>query len=205
MISPKHKPSPSPELESKRSRIEVEAEFSKRSSSSAAGAKKDKQQSLIQRKLEAAEPYGFLLTKVIINLSSTVDFTCFSTTSTPPQVQSCPESHKDSYSIFLSDLLCPSLGKLAASLQVPLSSSSSSSSSSLPQINFMVELDFLTMCYDVHGLGSLPLTLLYGVDSQELASSSLPNNIRLYSASCFMFPTSCSILMRNHLLFFSHF
>ena len=52
----------------------------------------------------------------------------------------------------------------------------------------MVELDFLTMCYEVHGLGSLPLTLLYGVDSQELASSSLPNNIRLVSVSFLLLP-----------------
>ena len=50
------------------------------------------------------------------------------------KVQDCPESHRDSYSIFLADLLCPSLGPIAASLQ----------------INFMVELDFLTMCYEVH-------------------------------------------------------
>jgi len=88
--------------------------------------------SLIQRKLAAAEPYGFLLTKV----------------------QACPESQRDSYSIFLSDLLHPSLGTLASSLQ----------------INFMVELDFLTMCYEVHGVQGLPLVILHGCESPELTS-----------------------------------
>jgi len=95
---------------------------------------------LIQRRLDASEPYRFLLSKV----------------------QDCPESHRDSYSIFLADLLCPSLGTLAASLQ----------------INFMVELDFLTMCYEVHNVQDLPLVILYGGENPDLTSTSLPSNIR---------------------------
>jgi len=95
---------------------------------------------LIQRRLDASEPYRFLLTKV----------------------QDCPESHRDSYSIFLADLLCPSLGTLAASLQ----------------INFMVELDFLTMCYEIHNVQDLPLVILYGAENPDLTSTSLPSNIR---------------------------
>ena len=67
---------------------------------------------LIQRRLDASEPSRFLLSKV----------------------QDCPDSHRDSYSIFLADLLCSYLGPISASLQ----------------INFMVELDFITMCYEVH-------------------------------------------------------
>ena len=96
--------------------------------------------SLIQRRLDASEPYRFLLSKV----------------------QDCPESHKDPYSIFLADLLCPSLGALAASLQ----------------INFMVELDFLTMCYEVHNVQDLPLVILYGHENPDLTHTSLPSNIR---------------------------
>jgi len=95
---------------------------------------------LIQRRLDASEPYRFLLSKV----------------------QDCPESHRDSYSIFLADLLCPSLGTLAASLQ----------------INFMVELDFLTMCYEIHNVQNLPLVILYGAENPDLTSTSLPSNIR---------------------------
>jgi tyrosyl-DNA phosphodiesterase-1 len=94
----------------------------------------------VQRKLAAAQPYGFLLTKV----------------------EACPESHRDGYSVFLSDLLCPSLGCLAASLQ----------------INFMVELDFLTMCYEVHSLEKLPLVIVHGAESPELASLPPTSNIR---------------------------
>ena len=95
---------------------------------------------LIQRRLDASEPYRFLLSKV----------------------QDCPESYRDSYSIFLADLLCPSLGTLDASLQ----------------INFMVELDFLTMCYEVHNVQDLPLVILYGGENPDLTSAKLPSNIR---------------------------
>jgi len=95
---------------------------------------------LIQRRLDASEPYRFLLTKV----------------------QDCPESHRDSYSIFLADLLCPSLGQLAASLQ----------------INFMVELGFLTMCYELHKVQDLPLVILYGAEDPDLTHPNLPSNIR---------------------------
>ena len=87
-------------------------------------------------------------------------------------MQACPESQRDSYSIFLSDLLHPSLGTLASSLQVHTHYSSSSTSSSSTQINFMVELDFLTMCYEVHGVQGLPLVILHG--EYSLLTSSPP-------------------------------
>ena len=70
-----------------------------------------KARSVIQRKLEAGRPLNMYLTKV----------------------KDSPETHKDLNSIYFTELLHPSLGKLKRSLQ----------------INFMVEWDWLWMNYEV--------------------------------------------------------
>ena len=67
--------------------------------------------SLILRKLDAAQPMSFFLTKV----------------------KDSPETHNDMKSIYLTDLLHPSLGELRSSVQ----------------INFMIEWDWLKMNYEV--------------------------------------------------------
>ena len=91
--------------------------------------------SLIQLKLEAAAPYNYFLSKV----------------------KDLPASHKALDSVFLADLLHPSLGRLTSSLQ----------------INFMVDLDWLMMNYEVTQTENLPLVLLYGQDNPELSSQNL--------------------------------
>jgi hypothetical protein len=42
----------------------------------------------------------------------------------------------------------------------------------------MVELDWLTMTYEAARVDKKPLVILYGAESPELTSSSLPTNIR---------------------------
>ena len=73
------------------------------------------------------------------------------------KVKDNPATHKALDSIFLSDLLHPRLGRLASSLQ----------------INFMVDLEWLLMNYEVKKTENLPLVLLYGHDNPELSSSNL--------------------------------
>jgi len=96
--------------------------------------------SLQLHKLEAASPYNFFLTKVKDN----------------------PATHSDMHSLYLTDLLHPSLGKLKSSLQ----------------INFMVDLEWLLMNYEVTKTDKLPLVILYGQDNPELTSNDLQSNIR---------------------------
>ena len=95
----------------------------------------ERKKSSIELKLEAAAPYNFLLSKV----------------------KDSPVTQKALDSVFLADLLHPSLGRLVSSLQ----------------INFMVDLDFLMMNYEVTRTENLPLVLLYGHDSPELSSPHL--------------------------------
>ena len=99
------------------------------------GQSGQKKKSLIELKLEAAAPYNYLLSKVKDN----------------------PATHKALDSVFLADLLHPSLGRLASSLQ----------------INFMVDLEWLMMNYEVTQTENLPLVLLYGHDNPELSSENL--------------------------------
>ena len=46
------------------------------------------------------------------------------------------------------------------------------------QVNFMVELDWLLMTYEAGRVDKQPLVILYGTESPELSSPSLPANIR---------------------------
>jgi len=94
----------------------------------------------VQKKLKAASPFNFFLTKV----------------------RECAESHKALDSLYMTDLLHPSLGKLKSTLQ----------------INFMVDLEWLSMNYEVAKVDELPLVILYGAENPELSSSSLSSNIR---------------------------
>ena len=94
-----------------------------------------KKKSSIEVKLEAAAPYNFLLTKVKDN----------------------PVTHKAQDSVYIADLLHPSLGPLASSLQ----------------INFMVDLEWMMMNYEVTKTERLPLVLLYGAENPELSSPDL--------------------------------
>ena len=96
----------------------------------------ERKKSSIELKLEAAAPYNYLLSKV----------------------KASPTTQRSLDSVFLADLLHPSLGRLASSLQ----------------INFMVDLDFLMMNYEVTKTENLPLVLLYGHDNPELSSPQLP-------------------------------
>ena len=95
----------------------------------------DVKKSNVQLKLEAGAPFNFFLTKIKDN----------------------PSTHKSLDSLYITDLLHPSLGKLAATLQ----------------INFMVDLEWLMMNYEVYKTDSVPLVILYGAENPELASSSL--------------------------------
>jgi len=99
-----------------------------------------KRKSRIELKLEAAAPFNYFLTKVKDN----------------------PCTHKDESSIYMTDLMHPSLGKIKSSLQV----------------NFMVELEWLQMNYEVTRNDKQPLVILYGAENPELTSSDLPSNIR---------------------------
>jgi len=94
----------------------------------------------VQAKLRAAAPYNFFLTKV----------------------RDCPATHKALDSLYMTDILHPSLGKLATTLQ----------------INFMVDLDWLVMNYEATKTEHLPLVILYGAENPELASPNLAANIR---------------------------
>ena len=94
----------------------------------------------VQAKLRAAAPFNFFLTKV----------------------KDCPASHKAIDSLYMTDILHPSLGKLSTTLQ----------------INFMVDLDWLTMNYEATKTDQLPLVILYGAENPDLASSNLSSNIR---------------------------
>jgi len=94
----------------------------------------------VQAKLRAAAPFNYFLTKV----------------------RDCPSTHKALDSIYMTDILHPSLGKLTSTLQ----------------INFMVELDWLTMNYEATKTDHLPLVILYGAENPDLASSNLASNIR---------------------------
>lgn len=94
----------------------------------------------VQAKLRAAAPFNYFLTKV----------------------RDCPATHKALDSIYMTDILHPSLGKLTSTLQ----------------INFMVELDWLTMNYEATKTDHLPLVILYGAENPDLASSNLASNIR---------------------------
>ena len=95
----------------------------------------DRRKSKIQRKLEAGTPYNFFLTKI----------------------KDCPDTHSALDSLYITDLLHPSLGKLSSSLQ----------------INFMVDLEWLMMNYEVTRTKDRPLVILYGAESPELASPDL--------------------------------
>ena len=95
----------------------------------------DRKMSKIQRKLEAGAPYNFFLTKI----------------------KDCPDTHNALDSLYITDLLHPSLGKLTSSLQ----------------INFMVDLEWLMMNYEVTRTKDRPLVILYGAESPELASPDL--------------------------------
>jgi len=95
----------------------------------------DRKKSKVQRKLEAGAPYNFFLTKI----------------------KDCPDTHNALDSLYITDLLHPSLGKLSSSLQ----------------INFMVDLEWLMMNYEVTRTKDRPLVILYGAESQELASPDL--------------------------------
>lgn len=46
------------------------------------------------------------------------------------------------------------------------------------QVNFMVELDWLLMCYEAARVDTKPLVILYGAESAELTSPTLASNIR---------------------------
>jgi len=94
----------------------------------------------VQAKLRAAAPFNFFLTKV----------------------KDCPASHKAIDSLYMTDILHPSLGKLSTTLQ----------------INFMVDLDWLTMNYEATKTDQLPLVILYGAENPDLASSNLSSHIR---------------------------
>ena len=91
-----------------------------------------RKKSNIEMKLEAAAPYNFFLTKVKDN----------------------PSTHKAANSLYITDLLHPSLGKLKATLQ----------------INFMVDLEWLLMNYEVYKTDDIPLVILYGAENPELSS-----------------------------------
>jgi len=112
----------------------------KRPNTDSDGCQNGPRLSNIQAKLKAAAPFNYFLTKV----------------------RDCPSSHKAMDSIYMTDLLHPSLGKLTSTLQ----------------INFMVELDWLTMNYEATNTQHLPLVILYGSENPDLASPNLPSNIR---------------------------
>jgi len=71
------------------------------------------------------------------------------------------ETHKSKHSIYMTDVLHPALGTLKSSLQ----------------INFMVELDWLLMNYEVTKNHTKPLVILYGAENPDLTSSDLQTNI----------------------------
>jgi len=137
--SPSHEPVPKIQKTDGTSSSTGNAENSS-CSSPEIGDKGSKPRSKIQQKLDAAAPYNFFLTKVKDN----------------------PATHDARHSIYMTDLMHPSLGKIKSSLQ----------------INFMVELDWLLMNYEVTRNDKQPLVILYGAENPELASSSLQANIR---------------------------
>lgn len=140
--------SPSPTKPKKRSRSPSP------SSSKLENAKKHQPSTPIKNTATAEGPK---MTKIQEKLEAAKPFNYFLT-----KVKDCPESHSDLSSIFFAELLHPSLGKLTSTLQ----------------INFMVELDWLIMNYQITKSDKLPLVILHGEDNSELLPDNLPNNIR---------------------------
>ncbi|XP_040566301.1 probable tyrosyl-DNA phosphodiesterase [Lepeophtheirus salmonis] len=95
--------------------------------------------SLIQMKISLSEPFRMFLTKV----------------------KDSKDTHKAMDSVFFTELLHPSLGKVKKTCQ----------------INFMVDKDFLLMGYEVNKIEDLPMLILYGEDDPGLNKANLPRNI----------------------------
>ncbi|KAK3912577.1 putative tyrosyl-DNA phosphodiesterase [Frankliniella fusca] len=77
-------------------------------------------------------------------------------------ITDCRETHQEPLTITFTELLDPGLGELQSSLQ----------------INFMVELGWLLAQYFYTGNRYKPLTLLYGVEDDDLREGKkLPNNV----------------------------
>ncbi|TRY77996.1 hypothetical protein TCAL_04219, partial [Tigriopus californicus] len=111
--------------------------------SSQVAANSTEKKSLILRKLESAAPFYFFLTKV----------------------KDSPQTHRDLRSVYITELLHPSLGTIKKSLQ----------------INFMIEWAWLQMNYEETGnqASDKPLLLIYGDDNPELMPvGNLPSNVR---------------------------
>lgn len=75
------------------------------------------------------------------------------------KVKAAPETHKDKQSLFLTDLLHSCHGSLKSSVQ----------------INFLVDPDWLLMCYKATGNENLPLLILHGENGDFRAA---PSNVR---------------------------
>ena len=133
--SPSTSPSPPSGPSSKKMNSDDKKVVEESSSDSRQPRPGGEKKSLIERKLEAAAPYNFFLTKVKDN----------------------PATHKAQDSVYIADLLHPSLGPLASSLQ----------------INFMVDLEWTMMNYEVAKTEKVPLVLLYGAENPELSSPDL--------------------------------
>ncbi len=77
------------------------------------------------------------------------------------KVKKLPSTHSDDSSIFLTDLLHICHGNLKSSVQ----------------INFLVDFEWLKMCYEATGNEKLPMLILHGEDRPELSSKNLPENV----------------------------
>jgi len=143
--------SPSPSKPKKRSRSPSP------SSSKTESVKRHEPSTPTKNTSPAVGPPKAKMTKIQEKLEAAKPFNYFLT-----KVKDCPESHTDLSSIFFAEILHPSLGKLSSSLQ----------------INFMVELEWLLMCYKITKTDTLPLVILHGEDNSELLSDNLPDNIR---------------------------
>ena len=101
--------------------------------------KKKAKRTDFEAKLASQSPYNVFLTKV----------------------EQSRSTHKAEDSLYLTDLLHPSLGDLKCSLQV----------------NFMVEWEWLKMNYEVTKNAEKPLLIIHGQENEELRPKNLPKNV----------------------------
>ena len=78
------------------------------------------------------------------------------------KVKGVSSTHNDSHSLFLTDLLHSCHGNLRSTVQ----------------INFLVDYEWLKMCYEATGNEKIPLLILYGEENADLNSNSLPQNVK---------------------------
>eukprot|EP00088_Acartia_fossae_P012403 TRINITY_DN16392_c0_g1_i6.p1 TRINITY_DN16392_c0_g1~~TRINITY_DN16392_c0_g1_i6.p1 ORF type:complete len:592 (+),score=114.72 TRINITY_DN16392_c0_g1_i6:30-1778(+) len=131
-----HKRQSTPDNDEQRKRQKIEA---KEEGGSSVGISRPGKSKVLQ-KIEDSAPFYYFLNKVKDN----------------------PDTHKSSHSIYMTDLLHPSLGNLKSSLQ----------------INFMVELDWLLMNYEVTKNSGKPLVILYGAEDPQLTADNLPGHVK---------------------------